>query len=234
MNNIDNIDKNAIIQPILSLETPPHIEKIDSSTWNDNLETIVKNIGDMSNVYKLMHVHTAQRCNNVYNRYMYFSIFIGPMTGLLSSIIPMFDDQTIKYLNVTITFFSFLSGILATIIKFGKFDEECSANKLAASRYTSLESNVNRHLSLYRKDRISAKEYIEWLTKSYDELFLASPLIPEYISKIYMEKAEKEGIKQLKFHETNDKGNDKIKFDDELINYEMKRLLAQKNNIVND
>jgi hypothetical protein len=222
-------NKINIMSGIMTVDNPPLEYSDNTTTWNDNLESMVKNIGEMSKIYKMMHVHTAQRCNNMYNRYMYLSICIGPMTGLLSSVSPMFDEDTIKYVNITITFLSFFSGILATIIKFGKFDEECSANKLAASRYTTLESNVNRQLSLYRKDRISAKEYVEWLTKSYDELFLASPLVPQEISKIYIDKADKEGIKLINCKKDDDKVDKlKINFEDDLINYEMNRLLGQK------
>ena len=36
----------------------------------------------------------------------------------------------------------FLSGIVVASIKFGRYDEVSNANKTAAARYTSIESNV--------------------------------------------------------------------------------------------
>lgn len=173
-------------------------------SWNDKIEENAKYIGDMSRIYKLMHIKSAQQSNNTYNIYMYLSIVIGPLAGILTGISSTFDDdeRSKKIFTIIITVMSFISGIIAAIIKFGKFDEESSANKFAASRYTSLESNVRRQLSLYRKDRISSKDYIEWLNKSFDELFISSPLLPEYIYEKYAEEAEKQGIQISKYEKT--------------------------------
>jgi hypothetical protein len=195
-------DENSIKESTsnLSIYNPPlEYENVETS-WNDSIEKTVKNIGEMAKMYKLMHIHTAQKSYKIYNTYMYLSICVGPMVGVLSTIDSIIsDDSTSKITTMLITFLSFFSGILATIIKFGKFEEESSANKLAASRYLSLENNVRRQLSMFRKDRINAKSYVEWLSKSFDELFLASPLISNEINKIYLEKAEKKGIKMIRY-----------------------------------
>jgi hypothetical protein len=175
--------------------------KKKNNTWNDKLEDTAKYIGDMSRIYKQMHIKSAQQSSYIYNIYMYSSIVIGPLAGILTGISSVYEnDQKSKHiLTILITFMSFFSGIIAAIIKFGKFDEESSSNKLAASRYTSLESNVRRQLALYRKDRINSKDYIEWLNKSFDELFLSSPLLPEYIYEKYSDEAEVQGFHISKY-----------------------------------
>ena len=87
-----------------------------------------------------------------------------------------------------------MSGIVVAITKFGKFEERSSHHKLAASKYTSLESNVRRQLILCRTDRINAGQYLEWIGNSFDELFLASPLVARNIYEKYVELAHKNGI----------------------------------------
>ncbi len=133
---------------------------------------------------------------------MYISIVIGPTTGVISGILTNFDVNTQKYLSILITILSFISGIIATILKFGRFEEESNSNKLAASKYTSLENNVRRQLALSRKNRIPAKDYIEWINKSFDELFIASPLLSEDIFLKYGKNAEKLGIKLPEYRDT--------------------------------
>jgi hypothetical protein len=169
----------------------------DGSKWNDKIENTTKEIGETSKAFKLMHIEMARYYSGIYKIYAYLGIFIGPFAGVITGLQSSFSfsDELASIITIFVTIISFLSGTIVAIIKFGKFDEASSAHKLAASRYTSLESNVRRQLSLYRVDRPPAKIYLEWITKSIDELFLASPLIPYKVYAIY---------------QPNDKYNDKI------------------------
>jgi hypothetical protein len=195
----------------LSIDNPPLLDKYNEklSHWNEKIEQTAKEIGDMSKSYKLMHINTAQRADYNYNKYMYLSLTLGPATGMLSGC-SLFTEEDIKQIFlIIVTFLSFFAGIISAIIKFSKFDEETTSNKLAAARYTSLESNVRRQLTLYRKDRVPAVEYIEWLNKSFEELFMASPLVPEDIFNKYAKKAKKIGIIVPKKYEKTIKINEK-------------------------
>lgn len=149
--------------------------------WNDKLELAVKDIGDSCKNYKLLHIYEAQRSNKIYNILMLIGIVIGPLSGLSSGIGTIMNDKY-EILNSIIpiinTILGFFSGIVIAIVKFGKYDESSNANKQAAARYTSIESNVRRQLGLYRNDRLSALLYMEWLETKYEELFLSAPLIP--------------------------------------------------------
>ena len=149
--------------------------------WNDKLELAVKDIGDSCKNYKLLHIYEAQRSNKIYNILMLIGIIIGPLSGLSSGIGTIMNDKY-EILNSIIpiinTILGFFSGIVIAIVKFGKYDESSNANKQAAARYTSIESNVRRQLGLYRNDRVSALLYMEWLETKYEELFLSAPLIP--------------------------------------------------------
>ena len=149
--------------------------------WNDKLELAVKDIGDSCKNYKLLHIYEAQYSNKIYNILMLIGIIIGPLSGLSSGIGTIMNDKY-EILNSIIpiinTILGFFSGIVIAIVKFGKYDESSNANKQAAARYTSIESNVRRQLGLYRNDRVSALLYMEWLETKYEELFLSAPLIP--------------------------------------------------------
>lgn len=153
--------------------------------WNSNIESVVKEIGEKAKGYKLMHLFQAQRYNTCYNFLSITGIILGPLAGLLSGIeVALYPNEN-PVLPILVTIFGTISGILAAAIKFGKYDEMSNSNKTAAARYTSIESNVKRQLSLNREQRISSKEYMNWLELKYEDLQMAAPLIKPQIYKEY-------------------------------------------------
>lgn len=154
--------------------------------WNDKIEMAAKDIGEASKSYKILHIQQSQKTNKIYNRLMIIGIIMGPLSGMTSALGPIFNPENEYIIQIIATILGFISGIVVSVIKFGKYDEASNANKQAAARYTSLESNVRRQLSLYRSDRVSANIYMEWLETKYEELFLSAPLLPADVYEKYL------------------------------------------------
>ena len=129
-----------------------------------------------------MHIQEAHRISKQHKWLMYSGIFLGPLTGLLSGIGAITNTSTspIKW-AIAAACTGFISGIVVAVTKFGKFEEKSSHHKLAASKYTSLESNVRRQLIMCRTDRVNAVKYLEWIGNSFDDLFITSPLVSRSI-----------------------------------------------------
>ena len=161
--------------------------------WNDRIEQNAKEIGEMSQSYKMMHVDMARKTNKKYTFLIYSGIILGPLGGTLASISAIFNQGPF-YIDIFVAILGYLSGLIAAILKFGRFEAISNSNKDAAGKYTSLESNVRRQLSLYRKDRAPAGAYLEWVSKSFDELYIAAPLLPQKIYRKYAKQAKCEGI----------------------------------------
>ena len=53
---------------------------------------------------------------------------------------------------------------------------------------------MRRQLALCRSDRVNAVQYLEWIGNSFDELFLASPLVAKKIYGQYVEIAKENGL----------------------------------------
>jgi hypothetical protein len=155
------------------------MDKQDMTSWNDKIEKVAREIGESSKGYKILHINEAQKAVKNHTRLMAAGIIVGPLSGVLSGIEaalrPPKEDPIIP---VIVILLGFLSGIIVATIKFAKYDEVSNANKSAAASYTSLESNVRRQLGLYRKDRVEAIKYMEWLETKYQELFMSAPLLP--------------------------------------------------------
>ncbi len=150
----------------------------DTSSWNDKIEEAAEKIGKSAGEFKLMHIQEAQRANKTYKALMFLGIVSGPLAGVMSGIETAINPS-VDYpaISISVVILSFLSGIIVAGIKFGKYDEVSNANKTASARYASIESNVRRQLSLYRKDRVKAVSYMEWLESKYEELFMSAPLL---------------------------------------------------------
>jgi len=160
--------------------------------WNDKLENAAKDIGDSAKGYKIMHINQAQKLSLKYNILMITGIILGPLSGVVSTIDTVSEADS-QIPGIIISILGFLSGITITILKFGKYEESSNSNKQAAARYTSIESSVRRQLSLYRKDRVDAIPYMNWLETKFSELFLSAPLLSENTYRHYKNIATENG-----------------------------------------
>jgi hypothetical protein len=162
--------------------------------WNSKLEEAAQGIGQHAQGYKHMHIWQAQLATDRHKYLIGGGIVIGPLTSLLSSIglaLHLGDDPVISVLVIIL---GFLSGILVATVKFGKYDEVSNANKSAAARYTSIEANVRRQLGLYRRDRMPAISYMDWLETKYEELLLSAPLLSASALQRYSQHAKAKGL----------------------------------------
>jgi hypothetical protein len=164
-------------------------------SWNQMIEQNVLEIGEKSKGYKIMHTKQSRKTSKKYDLLMYAGIVLGPLSGLLSGIDAIrADPEESVIFSVAAACVGFISGIVVAITKYGKFEKKSYDHKVAASKYTSLESNVRRQLALCRSDRVNAVYYLEWVGDSFDDLFLVSPLVASKIYEDYVKIARANGI----------------------------------------
>lgn len=164
-----------------------------TSRWSDSIENVIKSVGESCEGYKWMNIFAAKKASKSYNTLMYSLIFIGPIAGIFSTISTV-DNERSPTIQILVTVFSFLSGVLSAIIKFSKFEQKTSSHKNMAAKYASLEGNIRRQLSLYRNERVNAGDYLEWVTISFDDLFVSNPLMSDSIYQKWVEFAKKNGL----------------------------------------
>jgi hypothetical protein len=202
--------------------------------WNNNIETILKDIEKSCKKYKWISLYTSEKCTEYYNIIMYIIIFIGPISGILSTI-SVSNPSHSSIIQIFIIIFSFISGVLSAIIKYSKLEQNSSLQKSIAIKYANLESNIKRQLSLNEQDRVNPGEYLEWVSKTFDELFGSLPIVDNNFPKEKKE-IENEIENEIKKEITeNDNSQSSIidiiqkqvinnKFNDGKIDYELSRL----------
>lgn len=166
-------------------EIEPELFHTTTSVWSPTVEKVIKDIGESCEGYKWMNIFAAKEASSKYNMLIYTLIVIGPVTGILNT-----TNANSETLNILITVFSFFSGLLSTIIKFSKFDTKTSSHKAIAAKYASLEANIRRQLSLHRDERVNAGSYLEWVSKSYEDLFASTPLMSNHIYEKWVDFAK--------------------------------------------
>ena len=180
-------DNNLEIQNEISIDDL-------SYSWNEKIEIVAKNIGEDAKSYKLMHIIQAQKAHDIYNQLTIWGIIIGPFSGVLNAINQSLQPDS-PIIPIIVIILSFISGILVAMVKFGKYDEITNANQSAAARYTGLEANIRRQLSLYRINRVKAKTYLEWIEVKYEEILISAPLLSTAVYNKFIKRAKKEGWK---------------------------------------
>lgn len=199
-----------------------------TKVWNKEIEQVIKEIEKSCQAYKWMNLEAVKRTTLIYNILSYSLILLGPFSGVLTSIDYNCTDNTIQ---VCVIVFSFVSGVLGAVIKFGEYEEKISSYRAYVSKYTSLEGNIRRQLILSPEERVNAGEYLEWVSSSFDELFASSPLLPEGLYGKWEEhckKREETGIKEVvipvKPPIKDASFADLNRYDDGKMRYELARL----------
>jgi hypothetical protein len=148
-------------------------------SWNHSTEKVIKDIGETCKAYKIMHNFEAQKMRSMYNWLMLSGVVLGPISGIISATGSSLNLTGYPSIVISQTAMGFLSGIFVAILRFGRYDEVSTANKSASAKYSSLESNIRRQLSLYRLSRVDPKSYMEWVESKYDELLTSAPILSD-------------------------------------------------------
>lgn len=171
-NNVSN-EKEKNMEPI----------KHKIIIWNDEIENILNTIRISTEKYERLLLENSEREGKIYNVLMYLLIILGPISGILTSSFlssnssDSENNQT-KYIGFFSSIISFSTGIISAITKFSRFDQKSVLYKSLSTRFMSLKNNIERQMILNRNDRCNPDEYLEYISKSYDDLCSISPLTP--------------------------------------------------------
>lgn len=155
----------------MSSHSSHHVE------WDTRINNTVVRIANNSRANKLEHLKLARKSKFVYKIFIIASMLLGPLGSLLTTLNDMYIQR--PAVPIIITIIGYLSGISGAALKFGKYDEKTNSHKQAVARYTSIENNIIHMLSLPLEHRVSADTYLEMISSRYDDIYRASPLIPE-------------------------------------------------------
>jgi len=142
------------------------------SEWNKNTEQLVVKIGEECKRRRRHHLEYADKSGTYHTLLSGLAILLGPTTAVIAGSV-----KTACTENTAVVALSVASGIVASVIKFGKFDEMHHLHKQASSSYHMLETNTELQLTRKPENRENPDTYIKWVHAKYEEIFTSSPLI---------------------------------------------------------
>ena len=163
--------------------------------WQDSVENLLKRWGEQATAYRLLHY-------KAYYRFRYKTIAITLPVIVLQSICgstsiglsSLFETQNQHAAQIGVGVVSLITSMLVTISNYLQYAELKQAHHHAMVAYGKLARDIRTTLSLYRKDRPDAGNYLGMCKHSLDRLTEDSPTIPDDISKKFKKRYRKSKV----------------------------------------
>ena len=154
-----------------------------NNSWNRKIEKLVSDIGENSAGYSWMHSKASNYYTKIDNWLGFLVIILTTLTG--TSIFATLDveDTLPKILTGLVVY---LSGAIAGVQKYFNFKEKSDKHHISSLNFQEIYFDVQRQMSMYRKDRINGKKYMENITKLYNQNIMNSPNINNKIVKKFI------------------------------------------------
>lgn len=152
-----------------------------NNSWNDSNEDLIVSVGENAASYKWMHEKSATLYST---RHQVVSFIMVLLTIALSaeSIIPTEDTDTLDIVRRILTY---MVTIVTIFQSFLKYETKAETHKNIALKYSVLYNDIRQVMTMYRKTRPKANDYIQKYIKQYDNIIMESPEIPQSIISTY-------------------------------------------------
>jgi hypothetical protein len=145
--------------------------------WNIELELYLKQLGEYSQIYSLLHKNSEKKYNKISYKFDIPNIIISTVAGTLSiSSSGLFQGME-KEASVFIGILSLTSSILTTINSYFGFKKRSENHRLCSIQYQKLYLKIDLVLGLKQEERPNINEFIKYITDEFNRLAEISPII---------------------------------------------------------
>lgn len=145
--------------------------------WNNEIEDYLKNIGEKSQIYSLLHKNSEKKYNKISYQFDIPNIVISTVAGTLSISSSSLFQGMEKEASVFIGILSLISSILTTINSYFGFKKRCETHRLVSIQYQKLFLKIDLVLGLKQVERPSLNEFIKFVSDEFNRLAEISPII---------------------------------------------------------
>ena len=170
-------------------------DSIDSSSWDNAQEVLMKSISERSNGMRWLHT----QCNLYFENTNFYltipnvviSTLNGGFTMSLTSLFP--DGNSQKVATTIIGLISIFSAMLITMNQYIKSQQMMESHRAAGLAYSKLHRMVSNELSLRRDQRTNALEFLKLVRLEQDRLESMSPsILPHIITRFNLQFEDKD------------------------------------------
>jgi hypothetical protein len=150
--------------------------------WIKSTEYLLISWADIALCYSWIFDKSYRRLNNINYRYTIPIIVMSTVTGTISmSLNSLLNDDQVKTGQIVLGGINIFIGILSTLQNFFRYAQLSEAHLTATRDWAKLHRNIKIELSIERKNRKSASEFVRSARQEYERLLNSRPVIPSSI-----------------------------------------------------
>jgi hypothetical protein len=138
--------------------------------WTDELETQLKYLGECAQGYVRMYKMDILKYSAHQQRWTSGSISAGVISGALLTLSLALGIEHNQVMIIISTLLSFGSSVCHGYLYQIDYASIIADLKRQTAKYSGLQNNIKRQLSLSRDKREKAEDYHYWITNNYDQL----------------------------------------------------------------
>lgn len=149
--------------------------------WNEKIEENTLKLGSKSGVYRIMHDDASSYFAYIDRAISITTIILITLTGTISFSIASIEEGVVY--KIVTGCVLYVVAVLTGIKDFFNLTKMSEQHKLYSIRFSALYHNIQRQLSLEKKERQNGKDYIGWINSEFDSLLFSNPDIPDKIKE---------------------------------------------------
>jgi len=142
--------------------------------WNDALEIVVKKEGEQAAALYWLHNRASGWAATRGNWIQIPAICLATITGFFSATSDLVPPVAIGAASVVV-------GILGTINSYFKYSQRSEGHRITSLIYHETYKRIETQLSLPKRQRKNAEEFLKELRHEMAQVGEAAPVIPEHV-----------------------------------------------------
>lgn len=150
--------------------------------WSKSTEELLVSWADIALCYTWIFDKSYRKYNHINYRFTIPVIVLSTITGTLSmSMNSLLKESQVNTGQVVIGGINIFIGILSTLQNFFRYAQQSELHLSATRDWAKLHRNIKIELSIERKNRKPASEFVRSARQEYERLLNSRPVIPTSI-----------------------------------------------------
>ena len=157
----------------------------DRRGWNSALAIYVKRLGQRAGGYKWMHGQSSRYFTVRFQWIGVTSIIVNALATAGNIPFAANCQEEYDWVKIIAIILGFLVTLAMAYQQFKDYGSRRTDHKTMESNWAALYDHIMQQLHKNSRDRQEANDYIEWISKEFNDLKASSPLIPQSIIDKY-------------------------------------------------
>jgi hypothetical protein len=163
--------------------------------WNTYTEELLISWADIAKCYTIIYENSYRKYNNINYRFTIPIVIMSTIAGTLSmSISAIVEKEYEKSMQMILGGVNIFTGILGTLQNFFRYAQESESHLSATNDWSKLYRYIKIELSIERKSRRPANEFVRYARQEYERLLSNKPVIPKDVIDDFKKKYSKSDI----------------------------------------